>query len=139
MFDYTPDILVSAKGITSGYIPLSTTLIFDEIYDVISRPQCEGGVFSMGLTYFGHPVACATALKNVEIIEREGLLGNAHAVGAYMQASGQGLRDLPMVGDMRGHGVMMAVDLVADKTTRAGLARQMGLTARCLPNASARA
>ena len=118
LYDYQPDILVSAKGVTSGYIPLGVTLISDEIYEVISRPQCEGGVFSMGLTYFGHPVACAAALKNVEIIENEGLLRNARDVGAYFQQTAQALRDLPIVGDVRGQGLMMAVDLVADKTTK---------------------
>lgn len=55
VFNYEPDILVCAKGITSSYIPLGATLISEEIYDAISQPQCEGGVFSMGLTYFGHP------------------------------------------------------------------------------------
>ena len=121
VFDYQPDILVSAKGITSGYIPLGATLISDEIYEVISKPQCEGGVFSMGLTYFGHPVACAAALKNIEIMEREKLLDNADTVGAAFQAEAQRLRALPHVGDVRGLGLMMAIDLVADKQTKEGL------------------
>lgn len=121
VFDCQPDILVSAKGITSGYIPLGATLISDEIYEVISRPQCEGGVFSMGLTYFGHPVACAAALKNIEIMERESLLQNAATVGGFFQSDAQRLRNLPCVGDVRGKGLMLAVDLVADKATKAPL------------------
>ena len=121
LFDCEPDMLVSAKGITSGYIPLGATLISDEIYEVISRPQCEGGVFSMGLTYFGHPVACAAALKNIEIMERESLLPNAATVGEFFQSDAQRLRDLPCVGDVRGKGLMLAVDLVADKATKAPL------------------
>lgn len=121
VFDYQPDILVSAKGITSGYIPLGATLISDEIYEVISKPQCEGGVFSMGLTYFGHPVACAAALKNIEIMERENLLANAATVGTFFQAEAQRLRSSPFVGDVRGMGLMLAVDLVADKGTKAAL------------------
>ena len=119
VFDYQPDILVSAKGVTSGYIPLGITMISDEIYDVISRPQCEGGVFSMGLTYFGHPVACAAALKNVEIMERDRLLANAGQMGDYLLERAQRLCKLPAVGDVRGKGLMMAVDLVADKATKA--------------------
>jgi adenosylmethionine-8-amino-7-oxononanoate aminotransferase len=122
IFDYQPDILVSAKGITSGYIPLGATLISDEIYDVISRPQCEAGVFSMGLTYFGHPVACAAALKNIEIMESEDLLSNAAEVGAHLQESAQRLRELSHVGDVRGHGLMLAVELVEDKETSAPFA-----------------
>ena len=121
VFDCQPDVLVLAKGITSGYVPLGATLISDEIYEAISRPQCEGGVFSMGLTYFGHPVACAAALKNIEIMEREDLLSNAVTVGAFLQGDAQRLHDLPCVGDVRGKGLMLAVDLVADKATKAPL------------------
>ena len=121
VFDYQPDILVSAKGITSGYIPLGVTLISDEIYEVISKPQCEGGVFSMGLTYFGHPVACRAALKNIEIMESEGLLENAQKVGGYLQETAQCLMNSPLVGDVRGRGLMLAVDIVGDKQTKAPL------------------
>ncbi|SEW26490.1 Adenosylmethionine-8-amino-7-oxononanoate aminotransferase [Aliiroseovarius sediminilitoris] len=118
VFDYQPDILVSAKGITSGYVPLGVTLISDEIYDVISRPQCEGGVFSMGLTYFGHPLACRAALTNVEIIEREGLLGHARMMADHFQSSAQRLKSLDHIGDVRGHGLMLAIELVEDKASK---------------------
>ncbi|QGX98917.1 aminotransferase [Roseovarius faecimaris] len=119
VFGMTPDILVCAKGITSGYIPLGATMITSEIYDVIAHPQCEGGVFSMGLTYFGHPVACAAALKNMEIMESEGMLGNAKEVGPYLQETAKSLLNLPIVGDVRGSHLMMGIDLVADKKTKA--------------------
>lgn len=119
VFDYQPDILVCAKGITSGYVPLGATLISDKVYEVISRPQCEGGVFSMGLTYFGHPLACRAALTNIEIIEREGLLRHAREMGDYFQQAATALCDLEHVGDVRGHGLMMAVDLMADKDDKA--------------------
>lgn len=121
IFNYQPDIIVCAKGITSGYIPLGATLLSDEIYEVISHPQCEDGVFSMGLTYFGHPVACAAALKNIEIMERENLLFNAATVGAYFQQAGKTLLNLDIVGDVRGMGLMMGIDLVADRDTKAPL------------------
>lgn len=114
VFDYCPDILVSAKGITSGYIPLGATLISDEIYEVISQPQCEGGVFSMGLTYFGHPVACRAALENIAIIDREGILGHAREMGPYFQKTMKSLSGLPHVGDVRGQGLMLAIDLMED-------------------------
>jgi putrescine---pyruvate transaminase len=119
LFECQPDLVVCAKGITSGYIPLGATLISDEIYDVISRPQCEGGVFSMGLTYFGHPVACAAALENIAILERENLLENATKTGAHLQESARSLAALDIVGDVRGQGLMLAVDLVDDKSTKA--------------------
>ena len=118
VFDYQPDILVCAKGITSGYIPLGATLISDDIYEVISRPQCEGGVFSMGLTYFGHPVACRAALENISIIERENLLSHAKDIGAYFQQTLSTLSDLEHVGDVRGHGLMLAVDIMQDTSTK---------------------
>lgn len=118
VFDYQPDLIVCAKGITSGYIPLGATLISDEIYEVISKPQCEGGVFSMGLTYFGHPVACAAALENIAIMERENLLANAAASGAHLQKAAKALASLDIVGDVRGHGLMLGVDLVSDKRAK---------------------
>jgi len=121
IFDYQPDILVCAKGITSGYIPLGATILTSEIYDVIARPQSEGGVLSMGLTYFGHPVACAAALKNIEIMDRENLLGNAKEMGHYLQESAKSLLNLPLVGDVRGSHLMMGIDLVADKATKTPL------------------
>lgn len=118
VFGYEPDVLVSAKGLTSGYIPLGATLISDEIYEVISRPQCEGGVFSMGLTYFGHPVACAAALKNIEILERESILKNARDMGAYLQEVAKSLYAHDIVGDVRGHGLMMGIQFVDDRKTK---------------------
>ncbi|MGI9284050.1 MAG: aminotransferase class III-fold pyridoxal phosphate-dependent enzyme, partial [Pseudomonadales bacterium] len=81
IFDVVPDIICIAKGMSSGYIPLGATLISDSIYDVISEPQCEGGVLSMGYTYSGHPVACAAALKNIEIMEREDIPGHVRTLG----------------------------------------------------------
>ncbi|OCP25101.1 MULTISPECIES: aminotransferase [unclassified Ensifer] len=118
IYETQPDILVSAKGITSGYIPLGATLISDEIHAVISRPQCEGGVFSMGLTYSGHPVACAAALTNIAIMEREQLLAHAARVGAYLQQKARLLLKHDIVGDVRGGGLMLGIDFVADKVTR---------------------
>lgn len=121
IFDDQPDIIVTAKGITSGYIPLGATLLSDEKYDVISRLQCESGVFSMGLNYFNHPVACAAALKNIEIMERGNLLGSPATVGAHLQLAAKALSDLDIVGDVRGMGLTLGIDLVADRSTKAPL------------------
>ncbi len=118
VFDYQPDMIVCAKGITSGYIPLGATMISDDIYEAISKPQCEGGVFSMGLTYFGHPVACAAALENIAILERENLLANAAASGAHLQKTAKALSALEIVGDVRGHGLMLGIDLVSDRAKK---------------------
>ena len=118
VFDYEPDILVCAKGITSGYIPLGATLISDEIYEVISQPQCEGGVFSMGLTYFGHPVACRAALENIAIMERESMLAHAKEMGLYFQSRLKDLTSDNHVGDVRGEGLMLAIDLMQDPSSK---------------------
>ena len=117
-FDLVPDIITSAKGITSGYLPLSATLLSDQIYDVISVPQSKGALFTHGFTYSGHPVVCAAGLKNIEIMEREKLCEHVREVGPYFEERLGGLRELPIVGDVRGMCFMMCVENVADKETK---------------------
>ncbi len=118
VFGMVPDIITSAKGLSSAYAPLSATILSDEIYDVISKPQCEGGMFTHGFTYSGHPVCCAAGLKNIEIIEREDICGHVREVGPYLEQRLESLLDLPIVGDVRGKCFMMCVENVADKETK---------------------
>ncbi len=118
VFDIVPDMITSAKGITSGYLPLSATLLSDEIYEVISVPQAEGALFTHGFTYSGHPVSCAAALKNIEIMEREDLCGHVREIGPYFEQRLAALKELPLVGDVRGSHFMMCVENVADKETK---------------------
>lgn len=118
VFGIHPDIINCAKGLTSGYIPLGATLLSDEIYDVISKPQCAGGVFSTGFTYSGHPVACAVALKNIEIIENEKICEHVREVGPYLERQLKTLTDLSIVGDVRGSHFMMCIESVADKCSK---------------------
>ena len=118
VFGIVPDIINSAKGLTSAYAPLSATLISDEIYEVISVPQAEGSVFAHGFTYSGHPVCCAAALANIEIIEREDLCGHVRRVGPYFSERLATLSDLGIVGDVRGSHFMQCVENVADKETK---------------------
>ncbi|POX47138.1 aspartate aminotransferase family protein [Streptomyces sp. Ru71] len=117
-FGVRPDIVVTAKGITSGYIPLGALLVGDHVAEVLLR---ENG-FPMGYTYNGHPVAAAVALANLDIIEREGLLGRAVDIGAHLHRElEEQLGGLPVVGEIRSVGMMLAVELVADRGTRAPL------------------
>ena len=116
-FGVQPDMITSAKGLTSGYIPLGALIFSDRIWNVMA----QGGTrwFTSGLTYSGHPVACAAALKNIEIIEREDLLANATKVGTYFETRMKALESLPLVGQVRGRKLMLCVENVANKDTRA--------------------
>ena len=118
LFDIVPDMITSAKGITSGYLPLSATILSDRIYEVISVPQEKGALFTHGFTYSGHPVACAAGLKNIEIMEREDICGQVREVGPYFEQQLAGLAELPLVGEVRGSHFMMCIENVADKETK---------------------
>lgn len=116
-FGVTPDIVVTAKGLTSGYIQLGAVLTSNEVAEVIGS---DIG-FQHGYTYNGHPVACAVALRNLEIIEEEGLLDNAVRMGAYLRTQLKRIEDLPVVGEVRQIGLMVGIELVSDKDRRTPL------------------
>ncbi|MFC3282724.1 aminotransferase [Litchfieldella rifensis] len=118
VFDTQPDIINVAKGLSSGYAPLGATLLSDELYEVLSTPQGPGGVLSTGFTYSGHPVSCAAALKNIEIIEREAICANVREVGPYLESQLKTLAHHATIGDIRGSHFMLCIENVADKTTR---------------------
>ncbi|MEM7257378.1 MAG: aminotransferase [Pseudomonadota bacterium] len=118
VFDLQPDIITCAKGITSGYLPLGATIYSSKIHDVISEPG-HGRYFSNGYTYSGHPVSCAAALKNMEIMERENLFEHVQGVGQYFEQQLQTLTDLQIVGEVRGVSLMQCVEFVRDKHTKA--------------------
>jgi adenosylmethionine-8-amino-7-oxononanoate aminotransferase len=118
VFGIEPDVITSAKGLTSGYAPLGASLFSDEIYDVISRPGSDMDWFNHGFTYSGHAVCCAAALANIEIMEREGICEHVREVGPYFEKRLASLEDLPLVGDVRGSHFMLCVESVADKRTK---------------------
>jgi putrescine aminotransferase len=114
-----PDMIVTAKGMTSGYAPLGAVLMTSEIADGIT--QGDHG-FPHGFTYNGHPVCCAIAMENLAILEREELLPRATAMGDAIAANLQAaVGDLPVVGEIRHHGMMLAIELVADREHRTPL------------------
>jgi len=117
-FDLQPDIITCAKGLTSGYLPLSATILSDDIYDVISIPQAKGALFTHGFTYSGHPVSCAAGLKNIEIMERENLCEHVNDVGDYFERQLKTLEELDIVGEVRGRKFMMCIENVANKQTK---------------------
>lgn len=117
-FGVQPDIIVTAKGITSGYFPLGAVLTSEQVAETM---RSEHG-FPMGYTYNGHPTGCAVALANLDIIEREGLLERAGEIGTYLLARlRQELQDLPIVGEVRGIGMMLGIELVTDTSSRTPL------------------
>ena len=109
VFGIQPDIITCAKGITSGYVPLGAFLVSDRLIEEIQNAE-SGACFSNGFTYSGHPVACAAALKNIEIMEREGIVEHVREISPYFQRQLQALRDIPVVADVRGLGLMACVE-----------------------------
>jgi adenosylmethionine-8-amino-7-oxononanoate aminotransferase len=112
-----PDIVSFAKGITSGYFPLGGIGISDRIAGAIDSAP-EDKTWMHAYTYSGHPVGCATALANLQIIESEGLVERAGVMGRRLLSGLQSLKSHPHVGDVRGLGLMCCVELVADKATK---------------------
>jgi putrescine aminotransferase len=113
-FGITPDILVTAKGLTSGYAPLGAVLMSREVGEVVMT----GHGYPVGYTYSGHPVCCAVASVNLDILEREDLLTAASHTGTYLAAQLEPLRELPVVGEIRQAGMGIALELVADQESR---------------------
>ena len=114
-YGYQPDIITFAKGLTSGYSPMGGMLV----RDALMEPFTAGtATFLHGITFAGHPVSAAVALANLDIFEKEDLLGNVRANEAAFRATLEKLSDLPIVGDVRGAGYFYGIELVKDKATR---------------------
>ena len=143
VFGIQPDIITCAKGLTSSYLPMGAAIVSDEIYDTClgSEEFCN-----VGFTYSGHPASAVCALKNIEIMERDGILENVRELGGYMEDQLRSLCDLPMVGEVRGMRFMHSIEFVADKETKQSFPPEMnfagkvyqgcldrGLILRCLP------
>lgn len=112
----TPDLMTIAKGLTSGYVPMGGLIVSDEVFDVVNA----GGDFNHGFTYSGHPVAAAVGLANLRILREEKIIETVKAKTApYLQKRLRELADHPLVGEVRGLGMLGAIELVKDKQTRA--------------------
>jgi 4-aminobutyrate--pyruvate transaminase len=126
-----PDVVTLAKGLTSGYLPLGASVVSSEIYQTISAKLPDQMPISHGFTYMGHPTCCAAALANIDLIERERLPENSADVGAYLQGRlREVLGGFDSVGDIRGVGLMIGIELVADKATRRGFSKPHAACAR---------
>jgi adenosylmethionine-8-amino-7-oxononanoate aminotransferase len=114
-FDYQPDIITTAKGLTSAYAPMGAMIISDRV----AEPFLEGtNSFTHGFTFAGHPMSSAVALANIDAMEREGILENVRTNESGLRGMLDSLRDIPIVGDVRGAGYFQAIELVKDQDTK---------------------
>jgi len=111
----SPDMMTLAKQLSSAYMPISASVIRGDMYEAMVDQSAASGVFGHGYTYSSHPVACAVSLKTLEIYERDDIFGHAAIIGEYMQAKMQTFKDHPLVGEIRGAGMIGAIELVANK------------------------
>ncbi len=119
-YDYEPDIITTAKGLTSAYVPMGAMIVADHV----AEPFMHGSAsFGHGFTFGGHPVAAAAALANIEILEREDLCGHVLANEPAFRAMLESLRDIEIVGDVRGAGYFQAIELVKDRATKQRFSR----------------
>jgi L-2,4-diaminobutyrate transaminase len=151
LYAIQPDLITIAKGLTSAYAPLSGVIVGERVYQAMEAGSAEAGVFPHGYTYTGHPIGVAAANANLDILERENLTENAAQVGAYMLAGLHNAFDgLPIMGEVRGVGLMLAVEFVADPATKrrldpalkaayriSALAREKGMITRAMPQSEA--
>ena len=113
-YDIEPDLMPMAKGLSSGYLPISAVAMNGRVFEVVN----EGGLLAHGYTYSGHPVACAVALENIRIMKDEKLVERAREIAPYLKTAIAGLADHPLVGEVRSMGLIGAFELVRNKATR---------------------
>lgn len=127
-WDVVPDIMTMANGITSSYLPLANAIVTPRIADVFVG---EDNIFRQALTFGGHPVTAAVALRNIQMLEDEGLVERSAKVGAHFLEQLNGLRDdHPIIGDVRGIGLLLGVEFVKDRDTKSHFPAEAGLADR---------
>ena len=114
-FGYVPDIITCAKGLTSGYSPIGAMITTERLFE----PFKDGtNSYAHGYTFGGHPVSAAVAMANLDIMEREGIIANVQQNGPVFRSTLEKLLDIPIVGDVRGHGYFYGIELVKDRETK---------------------
>ncbi|WP_271897890.1 aminotransferase [Candidatus Phyllobacterium onerii] len=117
VFDIDPDIITFAKGVTSGYFPLGGMVVSERLLEELRRSNHPTAMYAHGLTYTSHPVGCAVALTNLDLLE-DGILAHTQSVAPYFQQQLKTLEELPLVGEVRGIGLMACVECVADRESK---------------------
>jgi 4-aminobutyrate--pyruvate transaminase len=129
-FGVAPDTISMAKAITSAYVPLGAVTVSEPVYQGLVEESRKLGMFAHGFTYSGHPLACAVAVKTLEIYKRTDIVGHVQKVAPRFQQRLNALADHPLVGEARGIGLIGALELVRDKGTRQGFDPSEGVGAR---------
>lgn len=135
VFGIVPDVICTAKGLSSGYQPLSATILSDGIHEVISA---EGARFLHGMTYSGHPACCAAALANIRILEQEDLCQQVREKGPLFESTLRSLAQSRIVGDVRGSHFMMALEFVQDRQSKVAFADEVAVGMRVSQHAQQR-
>ncbi|MFI5382248.1 MAG: aminotransferase class III-fold pyridoxal phosphate-dependent enzyme, partial [Tepidisphaerales bacterium] len=117
-YNLQPDMVSCAKALSAAYQPISALMISDKIYQVMIAESSKLGSFGHGFTYGGHPVACAVALETLKIYEERDIVSHVRRVSPAMQNGLKSVADHPLVGDVRGVGLIAGVEVMADKRTR---------------------
>jgi 4-aminobutyrate--pyruvate transaminase len=128
-FGLEPDIMTLAKALSAGYQPISANLLTNALYDVLLAQSDKFGIFGHGYTYSAHPVPAAVALETLKIYEERDIVGEVRRVGPRMQAGIRSYGDHPLIGDARGIGLIGAVELVRDKTSKQSFDPKAGVAA----------
>jgi 4-aminobutyrate--pyruvate transaminase len=137
VFDLKPDMITVAKMLTSAYVPMSALYLTDEIYQTIADASASIGVFGHGYTYSGHPLACAVALETLRIYEADQVLAHVQKVSPRLQQGLQQFKDHPLVGAVRGLGLIGAIELAADPAQRKPFDPKRGVGAYLVSRAQA--
>ncbi|MDH3859858.1 MAG: aminotransferase class III-fold pyridoxal phosphate-dependent enzyme, partial [Gammaproteobacteria bacterium] len=128
-YDLKPDLMPIAKGLSSGYLPIGGVMVADRVMDVLIN---KGGEFNHGYTYSGHPVCAAVAIANIKLMQRENIVQIVHdATAPYLQQRWRELADHPLVGEVRGVGMLGALELVKDKENFVRFDKDQGVGTIC--------
>ncbi|MCW8915925.1 MAG: aspartate aminotransferase family protein [Magnetovibrio sp.] len=131
-FDMKPDIMTMAKALSSAYLPISAVMVSDEIFDDMVKQSEKLGVFGHGYTYGGHPVAAAVALETLKIYEERDIVSHVREVSPALQNGLKAFADHPLVGEVRGIGLVGAVELVKNKDTHESFDPALGVGPKCV-------
>lgn len=136
-FGLKPDMMTVAKGLSSGYLPISALIVADHVYQPIKEESGRIGVFGHGLTYGGHPVTAAVALETLKIYAERDIIGHVRRVAPVLQQGLRALQQHPLVGEARGLGLIGALEMVADKDCKTAFDPKLAVGARIIAKAQA--